>query len=113
MPGKRFGAEQILPKLREAEVDLAKGSTVAQVAPLLSACESRFAGFDDVKNSVISAFGTRNATLTGEGEDAHVNARVCAFSRLEAMPAIVISRQSVWFRACAPSQRIGLFAERD
>jgi hypothetical protein len=32
MLGKRLGAEQIIPKLREAEVDLAKGSTVAQVA---------------------------------------------------------------------------------
>ena len=31
MPVKRLGAEQIIPKLREAEVDLAKGSTVAQV----------------------------------------------------------------------------------
>lgn len=31
MPRKRFGAEQIIPKLREAEVDLAKGLTVAQV----------------------------------------------------------------------------------
>jgi hypothetical protein len=30
MPGKRLGAEQIIPKLREAEVDLAKGLTVAQ-----------------------------------------------------------------------------------
>jgi hypothetical protein len=32
MPGKRFRAEQIIPMLREAEVDLAKGSTVTQVA---------------------------------------------------------------------------------
>jgi hypothetical protein len=30
MPGKRLGAEQIIPKLREAEVDLAKSLTVAQ-----------------------------------------------------------------------------------
>jgi putative transposase len=30
MPGKRFGAEQIIPKVREAEVDLGKGLTVAQ-----------------------------------------------------------------------------------
>jgi hypothetical protein len=30
MPGKRFGAEQIIPTLREAEMDLAKGLTVAQ-----------------------------------------------------------------------------------
>ena len=32
MPGERFRAVRIIPKLREAEVDLAKGSTVAQVA---------------------------------------------------------------------------------
>jgi hypothetical protein len=32
MPGKRLGAERIIPELREAEVDLAKGSTGAQVA---------------------------------------------------------------------------------
>jgi len=32
MPGKPFRADQIIPKLRKAEVDLAKGSTVAQVA---------------------------------------------------------------------------------
>ena len=31
MPRKRFGAEQIIPKLREAEVDLAKALTVGQV----------------------------------------------------------------------------------
>lgn len=30
MPGKRFGAEQIIPKLREAEVGLAKARTVTQ-----------------------------------------------------------------------------------
>ena len=30
MPKKRFTAEQIIPKLREAEVDQAKGRTVAQ-----------------------------------------------------------------------------------
>lgn len=29
MPRKRLGAEQIILKLREAEVDLAKGQTVA------------------------------------------------------------------------------------
>ena len=29
MPKKRFTAEQIIPKLREAEVDQAKGRTVA------------------------------------------------------------------------------------
>jgi hypothetical protein len=69
--------------------------------PLFSACDSRFAGFDDVNNSVIAAFGTRNAILTGEREDAHGNAHVCAFSSFEATPAIVISRQSVRFRACA------------
>ena len=31
MPKKRFTAEQIISKLREAEVELAKGRTVAQV----------------------------------------------------------------------------------
>jgi hypothetical protein len=31
-PGKRFGVAQIIPMLREAEVDLAKGSTVTRVA---------------------------------------------------------------------------------
>ncbi len=72
--------------------------------PLLSAGESRFAGFDDVNNSVIAAFGTRNAMLVGEWEDAHGNARVCACSRLEATPAIVISRQCVRLRACVPSE---------
>jgi hypothetical protein len=30
IPGKRFGGEQTIPKLRKAEVDLAKGSTVTQ-----------------------------------------------------------------------------------
>ena len=34
MPRKRLGAEQIIPKLREAEVDLAKGLTVGQVGVL-------------------------------------------------------------------------------
>jgi hypothetical protein len=63
--------------------------------PLFSACESRFAGFDDGNNSVIAAFGTRNAILTGEWEDADGYAPVCACSRLEATSAIVIWRQSV------------------
>ena len=30
MPSKRFTPEQIIPKLREAEVEQAKGRTVAQ-----------------------------------------------------------------------------------
>ena len=79
---------------------------------LFSACESRFAGFDDVNNSVIGAFGTRNATLAGEWEDGHGNARVCACSRLEATPAIVISRRCVRLRACVPSEGTGLSAWR-
>jgi hypothetical protein len=36
MPGKRYGADQIIPKLREAAVDLAKGLTVAQAARRLA-----------------------------------------------------------------------------
>jgi transposase-like protein len=32
MPVKRFTPEQIIGKLREAEVELAKGATIAQVA---------------------------------------------------------------------------------
>jgi putative transposase len=41
MPGKRYGAEQIIPKLREAEVDLAKGLTVAQACKKIGV-RSRF-----------------------------------------------------------------------
>jgi hypothetical protein len=112
MPGKRFGAEQIVPKLR-GRGGLGQGVDGGAGRPLFFAGESRFAGFDDVNNSVIAAFGTRNATLSREWEDAHGNARVCACSRLEATPAIVISRQSVGFRACIPARGIGLFAECD
>ena len=39
MPSKRLKAEQIIPKLREAEVELAKGRTVAQVAKKLGVTE--------------------------------------------------------------------------
>ena len=42
MPGKRFGAEQIIPKLREAEVDLAKGLTVAQVCKKIGVTEQTY-----------------------------------------------------------------------
>jgi putative transposase len=42
MPGKRFGAEQIIPKLREAEVDLAKGSTVAQACQKIGVTEQTY-----------------------------------------------------------------------
>jgi transposase-like protein len=35
MPRKRFTPEQIIGKLREAEVELAKGATIAQVAKKL------------------------------------------------------------------------------
>ncbi len=35
MPTKRFTAEKIIPKLREAEVELAKGLTVDQVVKKL------------------------------------------------------------------------------
>jgi putative transposase len=42
MPGKRFGAEQIIPKLREAEVDLAKGLTVAQACNKIGVTEQTY-----------------------------------------------------------------------
>ena len=42
MPGKRYGAEQIIPKLREAEVDLAKGLTVAQVCKKIGVTEQTY-----------------------------------------------------------------------
>jgi transposase-like protein len=35
MPGKRFKAEEIVSKLRQADVELARGSTVAAVYKLL------------------------------------------------------------------------------
>ncbi len=42
MPKKRFTAEQIIPKLREAEVELAKGRTVAQVVKRLGVTEQTY-----------------------------------------------------------------------
>ena len=42
MARKRIGAEQIIPKLRQAEVELAKGSTVAQVANKLEITEQTY-----------------------------------------------------------------------
>jgi putative transposase len=42
MPGKRYGAEQIIPKLREAEVDLAKGLTVAQACNNIGVTEHTY-----------------------------------------------------------------------
>jgi putative transposase len=42
MPGKRYGAEQIIPKLREAEVDLAKGLTVAQACKKIGVTEQTY-----------------------------------------------------------------------
>ncbi len=42
MPKKRFTAEQIIPKLREAEVELAKGRTVPQVAKRLGVTEQTY-----------------------------------------------------------------------
>jgi len=42
MPRKRFAAEEIINKLREAEVRLAKGETVAQVGKQLGVTEQTF-----------------------------------------------------------------------
>ena len=42
MPSKRLKAEQIIPKLREAEVELAKGRTVAQVVKKLGVTEQTY-----------------------------------------------------------------------
>ena len=42
MRRKRFTAEQIIPKLREAEVGLAKGLTVAQVVKSLGVTEQTY-----------------------------------------------------------------------
>jgi len=42
MARKRFGAEQIIPKLREAEVELAKGRTVGQVCKKLGVTEQTY-----------------------------------------------------------------------
>jgi putative transposase len=35
MPGERFKAEEVVNKLRQADVELARGSTVASVCKLL------------------------------------------------------------------------------
>jgi len=40
--GKRFGAEEIIGKLREAEVGLAQGQTVAQVSRRLGISEQTY-----------------------------------------------------------------------
>ena len=42
MARKRLGAEQIIPKLREAEVDLAKGLTVAQACRKIGVTEQTY-----------------------------------------------------------------------
>jgi transposase-like protein len=42
MPSKRLKAEQIIPKLREAEVELAKGRTVSQVVKNLGVTEQTY-----------------------------------------------------------------------
>ncbi len=42
MPSKRLKAEQIIPKLREAEVELAKGRTVVQVVKRLGVTEQTY-----------------------------------------------------------------------
>jgi len=42
MARKRFSAEQIIAKLREAEVELSKGSTVAQVVRKLGVTEQTY-----------------------------------------------------------------------
>ena len=42
MGRKRFQAEQIIPKLREAEVELSKGQTTAQVCKKLGICEQTY-----------------------------------------------------------------------
>ncbi len=42
MPKKRMTAQQIIPKLREAEVELAKGHTVAQVVKRLGVTEQTY-----------------------------------------------------------------------
>lgn len=42
MRGKRFAAEQIIHKLREAEVELARGQTTAQVCRKLEISEQTY-----------------------------------------------------------------------
>jgi putative transposase len=42
MRGKRFGAEQIIPKVREAEVDLSKGLTVSEACKKIGVTEQTY-----------------------------------------------------------------------
>ena len=42
MARKRFGAEQIIPKLREAEVEIAQGATVAVAAKKIGVTEQTY-----------------------------------------------------------------------
>ena len=42
MPGKRFKAEEIGNKLRQADVELARGSTVAAVCKLLEISDATY-----------------------------------------------------------------------
>ena len=42
MPGKRYGPEQIIAMLREAEVEQAKGATVAQVCKKLGITDQTY-----------------------------------------------------------------------
>lgn len=42
MSRKRLGAEQIIPKVREAEVDLAKVQTVVQVSKKIGVTEQTY-----------------------------------------------------------------------
>jgi transposase-like protein len=42
MPRKRFTTEQIIHKLREAEVELAKGRTIAEVCKLIDVTDQTY-----------------------------------------------------------------------
>ena len=42
MSKKRFSAEQIIPKLREAEVEIARGATVGAAANKIGVTEQKF-----------------------------------------------------------------------
>jgi len=42
MPGKRFKAQEIVNKLRQADVALARGSTVAAVCKLLGITDATY-----------------------------------------------------------------------
>ncbi len=42
MPGKRFKAEEIVNKLRQADVELARGNTVAAVCKLLEITDATY-----------------------------------------------------------------------